>query len=218
VFGGMLESSHHGNLHFFAGVPHVDWEDSTDVPPTSLNSNGTTYPWKTQSPTPTHTTTTRTMSSGTVADRAVRRGSQCILGHRGPSDTTAASTSMYTKGSFSSSSAPENSHTPQQSKVGGDDEAVSTDLSVSPQNGKIVQNSELDPATHVTHRHQVPLVCSGVVIRTSTTSPTSRTTTGSSKSTPRHRRRAIASPCPHCEKSSKETPCFLGPKETGSFF
>jgi hypothetical protein len=57
---------------------------------------------------------------------------------------------MYTKGSFASSTAPENSHTPQQSKVGGDDEAVSTDLSASPQNGKIVQNSEQDPATHVT--------------------------------------------------------------------
>jgi hypothetical protein len=27
---------------FFAGVPHVDWEDSTDVPPNSLNSIGTT--------------------------------------------------------------------------------------------------------------------------------------------------------------------------------
>jgi hypothetical protein len=38
---------------------------------------------------------------------------------------TAASTSMYTKGSFASSTAPENSHTPQQLKVGGDDEAVS---------------------------------------------------------------------------------------------
>jgi hypothetical protein len=57
---------------------------------------------------------------------------------------------MYTKGSFASSSAPENSHTPQQPKVGGDDEAVSTDLSVSPQNDKTVQNSELDPAAQVT--------------------------------------------------------------------
>jgi hypothetical protein len=57
---------------------------------------------------------------------------------------------MYTKGSFASSSAPENSHTPQQSKVGGDDEAVSTDVSVSPQNDKIVQNSERNAATHVT--------------------------------------------------------------------
>ena len=57
---------------------------------------------------------------------------------------------MYTKGSFASSSAPENSHTPQQPKVGGDDEAVSTDLSVSPQNDKIVQNSERNAATHVT--------------------------------------------------------------------
>jgi hypothetical protein len=65
-------------------------------------------------------------------------------------DTTAASTSMYTKGSFASSSAPENSHTPQQPKVGGDDETVSTDLSVSPQNDKIVQNSEQNAATHVT--------------------------------------------------------------------
>jgi hypothetical protein len=39
-------------------------------------------------------------------------------------DTTAASTSMYTKGSFASSTAPENSHTPQQLKVGGDDERI----------------------------------------------------------------------------------------------
>jgi hypothetical protein len=57
---------------------------------------------------------------------------------------------MYTKSPFASSSAPENSHTPQQPKVGGDDEAVSTDLSVSPQNDKIVQNSEQNAATHVT--------------------------------------------------------------------
>jgi hypothetical protein len=54
------------------------------------------------------------------------------------------------KGSFASSSAPENSHTPQQSEVGGDDEAVSTDLSVSPQNDKTAQNSEQNAATHVT--------------------------------------------------------------------
>jgi hypothetical protein len=71
------------------------------------------------------------------------------LPHRRP-DATAASTSMCTKGSFASSSAPENSHTPQQSKVGGDDEVVSTDSSASPQNGKIVQDSAQDPATHVT--------------------------------------------------------------------
>jgi hypothetical protein len=29
---------------FFAGVPHVDWDDSTDVLPNSLNSIGTTVP------------------------------------------------------------------------------------------------------------------------------------------------------------------------------
>jgi hypothetical protein len=44
----------------------------------------------------------------------------------------------------------ENSHTPQQPKAGGDDEAVSTDLSVSPQNDQIVRNSEQDPAAQVT--------------------------------------------------------------------
>jgi hypothetical protein len=37
-------------------------------------------------------------------------------------DATAASTSTCTKSPFASSSAPENSHTPQQPKVGGDDE------------------------------------------------------------------------------------------------
>jgi hypothetical protein len=57
---------------------------------------------------------------------------------------------MYTKGSFASSTAPENSHTPQQLKVGGGDEADSTDSSVSPRNDKTVQNSEQNAATHVT--------------------------------------------------------------------
>jgi hypothetical protein len=46
--------------------------------------------------------------------------------------TAAAYASTYTKSPFASSSAPEKSHTPQQSKVGGDDEVVSTDLSASP--------------------------------------------------------------------------------------
>jgi hypothetical protein len=67
-----------------------------------------------------------------------------------PPKTPAMARSMYTKGSFASSSAPENSHTPQQSKAGGDDEAVSTGLSESPQHDKIVQNSERNAATHVT--------------------------------------------------------------------
>jgi hypothetical protein len=63
---------------------------------------------------------------------------------------TAASTSTYTKSPFASSSAPEKSHTPQQSKVGGDDEGVSTDLSASPLIDKIVQNSEQNAATSMT--------------------------------------------------------------------
>ena len=29
---------------FFAGVPHVDWKDSIDVPPDSLNAIGTMVP------------------------------------------------------------------------------------------------------------------------------------------------------------------------------